>query len=684
MTDQSVNIRNIALAGHEGSGKTLLAERLLLAAGAIRQMGELARGSTVCDHDPLERELQHSLDVTACHFEYRGCHTHLLDTPGSPDLLGRTVAVLPAVESVAVVVNAQVGIEVGTRWAMEAAAARRLCRVLVVNRIDAGGDWPALMEALREVFGPQCLPINLPAEGGSKVLDCFFTDQGGPTDFSDVASAHRDIIEQVVEMDEALLTRYLEGDSEVTPEQLHDPFERALREGHLIPVCFTSAHTGAGIPELLDEIARLTPNPAEGNPPPFVMGEGEAAEPVNVAPDPDRHVLAHVFKVTIDPYAGRIALLRVHQGTVRPGMQLFVGNQGKPFKVTHLYAVQGKQLQEISEAVPGDICAITKVEELEYDAVLHDSHDEDHYHLREPAPPPPMLGQAIEASRHGDEQKLADALARLTAEDPSLRLEYRPSLNERVLYGHGELHLRVVLERLKRAFNVDVHTRPPSVPYRETISSAAEGHFRHKKQTGGAGQFGEVYLRADPLPRGEGFQFVDEVKGGVIPGQFIPAVEKGVRQVLESGAIAGFPMQDVRVTVYDGKSHPVDSKEVAFTTAGRKAFLDAIDKAGAVVLEPIVSLTVTAPATAVGAITGEVSAMRGRILEQRTVSDGTQVVIEALVPLPELTDYHHRLKAQTAGEGFYAMALSHYEQAPAHLQQELVAAHSQQRQQESR
>jgi elongation factor G len=682
MADRSADIRNIALAGHGGSGKTLLAERLLLAAGAIHQLGELGRGTTVCDHDPLERELQHSLDAKACRFEFQGCRTHLLDTPGYPDLFGRALAVLPAVESVAVVVNAQFGVEIGTRRAMEAAQARRLCPVLVVNRIDAGADFPALMNELRDAFGAQCLPINLPADGGRKVVDCFFTAQGDATDFSDVATAHRDIIEQVVEVDEALLTRYLEGDAEVGADQLHDAFERALREGHLIPVCFTSAQTGAGIPQLLDLIVRLLPNPAEGNPPPFVKGEGKEVQAVTIAPDASLHAVAHVFKITVDPYAGRIAMLRVHQGTLRTGMQLFMGDQRKPFKLTHLYAVQGKQLQEVPEAVPGDICAVTKVEELHYDAVLHDSHDEDHHHLREPAPPPPMLGQAIEPNRHGDEQKLADALARLTAEDPSLRVEFRPALNEKVLYGHGELHLRVVLERLKRVFNVEVNTRPPSVPFRETIVRAAEGHHRHKKQTGGAGQFGEVFLRVEPLPRGEGFQFVDQVKGGVIPAQFIPAVEKGVRQVLESGAVAGFPVQDVRVIVHDGKTHAVDGKEVAFTAAGRKAFLDAISKAGAIVLEPIVELTITAPASAVGAITGDLSGMRGRILAQRTLPNGTQVVIESQVPLSELGDYHHRLKAHTAGEGFYTMSFSTYEPAPPRLQQELMGQHTQRRQEE--
>jgi elongation factor G len=678
----TADIRNIALVGQAGAGKTLLAEALLHKAGAIRAMGELARGTTVCDFDPQEKELQHSLDAAICHFDFQGRHVNLIDTPGYPDLLGRSFAVLPAVETAAIVVNAQAGIEIATRRAMDAAARRGLDRLIIVNRIDVAGDLAALLTQLRETFGPECLPINLPADGGKRVVDCFFSREGPATDFSSVAEAHRRIVEQVVEVDEALMERYLGGDEDVTDEQLHDPFERALREGHLIPICFTSATTGAGVGELLDLIVRLMPNPTEANPPPFVKGEGDDVTPVAIAPEAGRHVVAHVFKVAIDPYIGRIGVMRLHQGTLKAGSQLFVADQRKPFKAAHLYKLQGKATVETPAAVPGDIVAVTKVEELHYDAVVHDSHDEDHYHLREPAGLPPMLGIAISAAKHGDEQKMADALHKLLAEDPSLRLEHNKSLNETVLYGLGELHQRVVLERMKRSYNVDLKTHPPSIPYRETITRSAEGHHRHKKQTGGAGQFGEVYLRVEPLPRGAGFEFVDDVVGGAIPNQFIPAVEKGVRQVLEGGAIAGYPLQDVRVSVYDGKSHPVDSKEVAFVSAGKRAFLDAVAKAHPIVLEPVVNLSITVPASAIGAITGDLTGMRGRIVDQ-SMLPGNVAVISASAPLAELKDYHHRLKAQTAGEGTYTMEFSHYEQASPKLQHELAALHDKRRKEEA-
>jgi len=425
-----------------------------------------------------------------------------------------------------------------------------------------------LLAELRARFGVQCLPLNLPGERGSSVVDCFFQQHGKPTDFSSVEAAHTQILDQVVEVDEQLMARYLDQGGDLPPEELHDSFEKALRDGHLVPVCFTSAETGAGVPELLNIITRLLPNPMEGNPPPFLKGPGDDGIRVSVAPDPADHVVAHVFKVSVDPYVGKLGIFRVHQGTVRPGAQLFAGEARKAFRIAHLYKVLGKETTEVPLGIPGDICGISKVDDIHFDDVLHDSHDEDSYHLRTIHFPPPMHGLAIEPERRGDEQRLADALHKLTAEDPCIRIEHHAALNETVLYGMGEFHLRVLLERMTERYGVHVKTHVPSIPYRETITRQADGHCRHKKQTGGAGQFGEVFLRVEALERGSGFEFVDEVVGGAIPGQFIPAVEKGVRQALTEGAVAGFPLQDIRVTVYDGKHHSVDSKEVAFVSAG--------------------------------------------------------------------------------------------------------------------
>ena len=674
MPYSTADIRNIALVGQAGAGKTLLAEALLAQSGAIRSRGSLARGTTVCDFDPQEKALLHSLDAAICGFETDGRRVNMIDTPGYPDFLGRSLCALEAVETAVIVVSAVNGVEPMTQRMMDFAKARGLCRLIVVNKIDAReARTEAVLTEIREIFGKACLPLNLPSDGGRSVVDCFFQPHGKATDFSTVEAAHTEIIDQVVEVDEQLMALYLEQGEEIAPEQLHDPFEQALREDHLVPICFCSAETGAGIPELQQVLLRLMPNPAEGNPPPFLKGEGPDAARVTVAPDPARHVIAHVFKVTIDPFVGKLGIFRVHQGTVRSGAQLYVGDARKPIKLAHLYQLQGKEHVEVAQGIPGDLCAVPKIDELHFDAVLHDSHDEDHYHLKSVNFPPPMLGVAIRAEKRGDEQKLSESLHRLVAEDPCVRVEHHAAQNETVLYGLGDLHLRVMLQRMTERYGVAVKTSPPSVPYRETITRPADGHHRHKKQTGGAGQFGEVYLRVEPLERGAGFEFVDDVVGGAIPGQFIPAVEKGVRQVLAEGAIAGFELQDVRVSVYDGKHHAVDSKEVAFVAAGRKAFMSAIREANPIVLEPIVRTVISMPSSSIGDVTSDLSTRRARINGQDSLPGG-RAEITALVPLAELQDYLSRLKALTGGEGTYTMDLSHYDPVPARRQQELVAA----------
>jgi len=674
MAYSTADIRNIALVGQAGAGKTLLAESVLLQAGAIRSRGSQERGTLVCDFDPQEKQLGHSLDAAIVGFDIQGCHINLIDTPGYPDFLGRALTVLEAVETAAVVISATAGIEPMTQRMMEFARDRELCRLVIIDKIDSRDAHPErVLAELRETFGRECLPLNLPSGKGSAVVDCFFNPGSATPDFASVAAAHTEIIDQVVEVDEDLMALYLEQGEELSPEQLHDPFERALREGHLVPVCFVSGETGAGVPELLEIVARLMPNPFEGNPPPFLKGLGERAERVKVTPDADQHVIAHVFKIVIDPFVGKLGVFRVHQGTVRNGSQLFVGDARKPFKVAHLYKLLGKEHIEVSQAIPGDICAVSKVDELHFDAVLHDSHDEDHFHLKSIVFPPAMAGLAIEPERRGEEQKLSDALHRLVAEDPCVRVEHHASLNETVLYGMGDLHLRVLLDRMKERYGVHCKTHIPSIPYRETVTRPADGHHRHKKQTGGAGQFGEVFLRVEPLDRGQGFEFVDEVVGGAIPSQFIPAVEKGVRQVLLEGAIAGFPLQDLRVIVYDGKHHSVDSKEVAFIAAGRRAFQKAFREAGPIVLEPVVRVEITTPSTATGDITGDLATRRGRISGNSALG-GQRTRITAAVPLAEINDYQSRLKSLTGGEGTFTMELSHYDPVPPRKQQDLMKA----------
>jgi elongation factor G len=663
-------IRTVALVGPAAAGKTALAESLLHRAGMIGAIGSLERGSTVSDFDPLERRMQHSLNASILHLDHAGTRVHLIDTPGSPDFVGQSLPALEAVETAVIVINASIGIEPMAQRMMEYAASRHLDRMIVVNKIDSADiDLPGLLQQIQATFGKECLPLNLPDAGGSRVVDCFY-NRDGHSDFGSVDAAHRALVEQVVEVDAAFVERYL-NDGDVDASELHAPLEQALREGHLIPVCFTSTRSGAGVAELLDVIVKLLPNPTESNAPDFLNGEGDAAVPMHASPDADAHVLAHVFKITVDPFVGKMGVLRVWQGTITKDSQLYVGDARKPFKVGHLFMLQGKEHVEVPRALPGDICALAKVDELHFDAVLHDAAEDDHIHLQPLPFPVPVHGLAIEPKRHGDEQRMWEILNKLVAEDPCLKVEHVVNTNETIVYGLGELHLRMLLERLREVYKFEVQTRPPRIAYRETITAKAEGHHRHKKQTGGAGQFGEVFLRVEPLPRGAGFEFVDAVKGGTIPGQFIPAVEKGVREVLVGGAIAGYPVVDVKVTVYDGKHHSVDSKEIAFATAGRKAFLAAVREARPIVLEPIVNVEITTPDAAMGDITGDLSAKRGQVSGSANGSNGT-MVIQAMAPLSELTGYQSRLNAMTSGQGRYTIELSHYEPVPPAVQQQLM------------
>ena len=410
------NLRTVALVGHGAAGKTTLAEQLLAKSGMIGAPGSVERGTTVSDYDPQEKAALHSLRSSILHCDYNGVRIHLIDTPGYPDFIGQSIGALDAVETAAVVVSATGGIELVTRRMMDWAKSRNLCRMIIVNKIDHEHiDLPALLERLREAFGPEVLPINLPAGGGSRVIDCFDHDTG-EADFLSVAEVHRQVMEQIVEVDDAAMEKYLE-EGAIDPSTLHAPLEKALREGHIIPVCFVSARTGAGVQDLLDVMVRHLPHPGEGNPPLFYRGEGEAAREFRSEPDPKKHVLAHVFKVEIDPFIGKLGVFRIHQGTVTPNTQLYVGEARKPFKVSHLYRLLGKTHIEVSEGLPGDICAVAKIEELHFDAVLHDSHDEDHYHLKSIAFPPPMLGVAIEPRTKADQDKMDMALRRLADEE---------------------------------------------------------------------------------------------------------------------------------------------------------------------------------------------------------------------------------------------------------------------------
>jgi len=671
-------IRNVILTGHSGAGKTTLSERLLFSAGEITRMGSVEEGTTTSDWRESEKQHHRSLYTTVMHFDHEGHTVNLIDAPGTAEFVGHTIAALPASDTVAIVVDAGKGIESVTRRMMAVARERRFPTMLIVNKIDDEQvDLEAVTDLLREQFGSECLPVNLPSRDRSGIVRVFDEEGEGETLFSSEQEAHQRIVEQVVEMQDDLMNQYLEegDDANLDRAAVHEAFEAALRDGHLVPICYCSAKTGAGVEHLMHVIASLLPNPLEGNPRPFV--KEVAGDETEFAPTPDasKPLLAHVFKITSDKHVGKVGVFRVHQGSLKARSEVLVDDQKKAVRVGHVIRRQGHAHEEVEEVGPGDIGAIVKVDELHFDATLHDSHDLDSVHLRPLPLPKPMFGLAVELTNHADEAKFSSAMARLCSEDPCLSLDRIAATKQTVLSGLGELHLRVAMERLKEEYGIELQTAPPKVAYKETITASAEGHHRHKKQTGGAGQFGEVYLRVEPLPEDhpEGFEFVNETVGGSIPRQFMPAIEKGIRQVLEDGAIAGYPMTGVRVSVYDGKHHPVDSKEVAFITAGKKAFIDAVQKAKPVLLEPFVALEVTGPQSSMGDITGDMSTRRGRVQDTEMIG-ADMCVIKAVVPRGELQNYATELKSMTGGAGSYTMDYSHDERTPPHVQQEVVAA----------
>jgi elongation factor G len=663
------DIHNVLLAGPRSSGKTTLAEALLFRAGEISRQGTVESGTSTSDFEKEEQTHHHSVYSALLHATHRGKRINILDLPGASDLIGQAIACLPAAETMVLVMDPDGGVDSTSRRLVSLARDFDLPVAIAVSHIGKGvARLASFLGELKEAFGRGCLPINLPAANAGVVVDCLLNGEGD-SDLGPVRGFHSELLDQIVEIDDALMERYLEGE-EPNYEALHVPFERAMDKGHVIPVCFADALTGAGVESLLDIIVRHFPSPAEGNRRPFFTGEGEDEAPFLYEDDPSKTLLARVFHVTTDPYLGKLCFFRVYQGTVKSGEQLFIGNGRKPIRVNHVFELQGKERTETKEIIAGDMGAIAKVDDLHLGDVLHDDHALDHVHHRSLPYPVPLHALAVVPKTRGDETKIAGVLARIQEEDPTFMAQFDSETHELIIYGLGQMHLSLVIERIKNQ-GVDVETKPPKIAYRETIMGRAEGHYRHKKQSGGAGQFGEVYLRIEPLERGAGFEFVDGVVGGVIPKVFMPAIEKGIRDIMRQGIAAGYPIEDVRVTVHQGKTHPVDSKEVAFRTAGKYAFKDAFLKARPTILEPIVNVEVTTPGETVGAITGDLSSRRGKVLGTDTMSSGTAVV-KASVPLADMTDYESALKSMTKGRGSYTMELSHYDPVPERIEEDLV------------
>jgi len=665
------SIRNVVLIGNTGTGKTQLAEAMLHKAGMINRLGTPDEGNTVSDFEPEEKDRGTSIATSVMHLAHKGAHVNLLDTPGYSDFIGAALRGLSAADTAVLVVSASTGVDIHSRRLFNVATEAGLARLVVVNKADTENiDLAPLVGQIQEALGPQCRPLTIPVGQGADfkgVVDTFATAESADG-LMDVAAAHAELVESIIEADEGLMERYL-GDEKIGQEELAAAFTKALTSGTLIPILFASARQEIGVEELLAHLAESAPDPKQAIVRTARKGADEAAEEVKLQADPTAPFCAQVFKIVADPFVGKIAYLRVCRGRLEADSSARINDERRETKFSQLLRSQGKETHPVEEAVAGDIVGAPKVEGLRIgDTVTTGSEPL----LMPPIKVPvPMFALALQPKSRGDEQKISESLSKMLDEDNTLKTTRDRQTNELVVNGLGDIHLMVLLERMKRRYQVEVDTKPPKVPYRETLTGKAEGHYRHKKQTGGAGQFGEVYLRVEPMGRDEGFEFVDDIFGGSIPKQFLPAVEKGVREAMEEGVVAGYPFQDVRVSVYDGKHHPVDSKEVAFKIAGRNAFRDAVMKAKPAILEPYVDMAITVPDEFLGSITGDLNSRRGRIMGMEAGPGGTQT-ITVQVPLAEVAQYNTQLRSITGGQGSYTMEFSHYEAVPANVQQQIV------------
>ncbi|HPM82635.1 MAG TPA: elongation factor G [Candidatus Anammoximicrobium sp.] len=681
------DIRNIALGGHGSSGKTTLVDKMLVKTGAVNANPSVDEGSSICDFDPEEKHHKYTIEAKVVHLSHAGKEFHVLDTPGYPDFIGQTICALRGADTAAIVINAQSGIEVNTRRVFAEAGKAGLGRMIVLNKMDADNiDFPVLVDAIREMWGSRCVLLNVPLGHGAAFRGVAGTlrvpdDTAGA--LVDPHEIHEALIESIIEVDEAVMERYFEGQPP-TDEEISRLIVRAVAQGTLIPIVCCSGKSGVGLAELLDAVALCGLSPLDL--PRTATKEGEE---IKVEPKSDGPLVAQVFKTRIDPFVQKLNFIRIFSGTLRKDQNVASSTARKGLRMSQLLRVQADDTSPVEEAGPGDIIAVAKTEELHTGSSIGD------YRLPDIKFPTPMVGLAVSPKSRGDETKLSGALTKIAEEDPTIRIDRDMQTKELVMTGMSELHLTIIRERLHRRDKLDVETKEPKIPFRETIQAPAEGMYRHKKQTGGRGQFGEVHIRMFPLPRGtnieeyatkarfasmkeyhydEGHNFlwVNSVVGGVIPGNFMPAIEKGFKERLEGGVIAGYMIENLCIEVHFGKYHEVDSSETAFRTAARMAFKQVFEKARPCLLEPVVKMEITVPESKVGDVYSDMSGRGGRVLGSDTAGGNLQTV-KAEVPLREVTTYARTLSSMTGGQGSYTMDFSHYDVMPGNVQQEIMA-----------
>jgi elongation factor G len=671
-------IRNVALMGHRGSGKTSVNEALLFTAGAINRLGSVADGTTVSDSASDEKAREMSISASLSSFHWDDRKINLIDTPGDPSFVADALAALRVCEGAVFVINGVMGTEVTTSRLWQRAADLGLARILFVNMLDRErADFFRTLDSLKQAFGQHVVATEIPIgaehelQGVIDLIDmkAYRYDGSGrdnceempiPGELAGQAQEYREkLMDEVAEVSDELMERYLEGE-EITHEETVNALKTGVTEGHVFPVTCGAATRNLGINRLLDAFVDDLPSPAKRG--------AVALDGVTLDPDESKEMVAFVFKTLADPYAGRINLFRVYQGVLKHDSQVFNCRAHVKERIGQLLVPQGKETDHTDEFGPGDIGAVAKLKETHAGDVLADRDAE--IPLALPPMPRPVMAFAVEAKAKGDEDKMGQALRRLREEDPTIDFHRDDQTGEQILAGITQVHVEVIVGRIKERFGAEVELHQPHVPYREAIKTGAKAHARYKKQTGGRGQFADCHIEIEPLPLGEGFEFVNAIKGGVIPGGFIPAVQKGVQEAMSAGTIAGFPVQDVKVTLFDGQHHSVDSSEMAFKIAGSMAFKDAMENAGAVLMEPIMTVTVAVPEENVGDVIGDLNSRRGRPLGMEP--KGTVTEVKAEVPMAEMLSYAPDLRAITGGQGEYTMELVRYEEVPAHIAQGVV------------
>ncbi|HZB01118.1 MAG TPA: elongation factor G [Actinomycetota bacterium] len=681
-TYDAKDIRNVLLVGHGGSGKTTLLEAMLFASGAITRMGTVEDGNTVSDHDPDEQRRQISVSLAMAPVEWKGTKLNVLDAPGTADFVGDVRSAIRAADAVIIVVSAVDGVEVQTEYAWELAVQEGLPRAIFVNKLDRErADFQSTLDQLVASFGNQVAPFELPigaehefagiADLLHEKADLYPSgpiaeESDWPDEIHAVADPAREkLMEAVAESDDALIEKYLEEGA--LPEA---DIIRGSKEGfanaRVAPVFVGSASKAIGIDRLLDFIVEEFPSPLDRAP---VTVIGKGGDEQSRTSDPNGPLTAFVFKTVSDPFVGHITMFRVFSGKVRPDSSVHDATQGTDERIGQLFALKGKDHESVPEVPAGDIGAVAKLQHTHTGDTF--STKDDPVQLGSVELPEPLLAYAISPKTKGDEDKLATGLARLREEDPTFRVSRNEETHETVIYGMGEAHLGVQMERLKAKFGVEVEAKPAKIAYRETIRGKGKAQGRHVKQSGGHGQYAVCEIEVEPLPRGEGFVYEDKIFGGAIPHQFIPSIEKGIVKTMSEGVLSGNPMVDIKVTLVDGKFHSVDSSDMAFQIAGSLALKEVVEQAGVALLEPIVQLAVTVPDAFTGDIMGDLNAKRGKIQGMDQLGGGKQV-INALVPQGEVARYVIDLRSMTGGRGAFSMTFSHYEEMPQHLAQKVI------------